>query len=283
MTGVTAISGASGHIGGQVARVLSGTGISTRLLGRDPERISPLPAAVPVRIDFADPATVQAALTGVQTFLFVSATESADRAAQQIAVVETARRAGVERIVYLSFVGAAPECTFTFGRDHWYTEQAIRASGMDFTFLRDNQYQDLIPLLADTDGVIRGPAADGAVAAVTRSDVAAAAAAVLTGQGHAAMTYDLTGPRAFTLTEAAEMMTAAHGRQYTYVCESLTESYASRSKYAAPQWELDGWVSSYTAIATGELETVTDSIEQLTGHPATDFRDFLTAPPRRET
>ncbi|MFI6173705.1 NAD(P)H-binding protein [Nocardia sp. NPDC051052] len=276
MTATTAISGASGHIGGQVARLLSDAGVPTRLLGRRPDRIPLLEGGVPIKADFADPASVHAALAGVQTFFFVSATESPDRAAQQIAVVEAARQAGVRRIVYVSFVGAAPDCTFTFGRDHWHTEQAIRASGMDFTFLRDNQYQDLIPSLADQDGVIRGPAGDRAVAAVTRTDVAATAAAVLTGQGHTAMTYDLTGPRAFTMTEAAAMMTAARGRQYTYLPESIPEAYASRSKYAAPQWELDGWVSSYAAIAAGELETVTDSVEQLTGHPATDFRDFLT-------
>lgn len=273
-----AISGASGQIGGRVARLLSDAGVSMRLFGRHPDRIPPVRGGAPVRADFADPDSIRAALTGVQTFFFVSATESADRAAQQITVVETARQAGVERIVYISFVGAAPECTFTFGRDHWHTEQAIRSSGMAFTFLRDNLYQDIIPSLADQDGVIRGPAGDGAVAAVSRADVAAAAAAVLTGQGHTAMTYDLTGPRAFTLTEAADLLTAAHGRRFTYVAESLSEAYASRSKYAAPQWEVDGWVTSYAAIATGELETVTDSVEQLTGRTATDFRDFLATP-----
>lgn len=136
-------------------------------------------------------------------------------------MVRAAAAAGVQRIVYLSFVGAAPDCTFTFGRDHWYTEQAIRESGLDFTFLRDNQYQDIIPHFADADGVIAGPAGDGKVAAVTRADVA-----------------DCAG-------------------------------------------EVDGWVSTYTAIAQGDLAQVSDAVPSLTGHPATDFTDYLATLPKQ--
>ncbi len=276
MTEVIAVSGASGQIGGRVARLLSDAGLTTRLLGRTPTRIPAIPGATTARADFADPESVATALAGAHTFFLVSATESADRAAQQVAVVQAARDAGVERIVYLSFVAAAPDCTFTFGRDHWYTEQAIRASGMEFTILRDNLYQDLIPAFADEHGVIRGPAGDGAVAAVARADVAAAAAAVLTGKGHAGAIHDLTGPRAFTLTEAAAQMTEILGRPYRYDPETLAQAYASRAKYDAPPWELDGWVTSYAAIAAGDLDTVTDAVRRLTGRPPTDFADFLT-------
>ena len=87
--------------------------------------------------------------------------------------------AGVERIVYLSFYGASPDSTFTFGRDHWHTEQHIRGSGVAFVFLRDNLYLDVVPLLDSPEGVIAGPAGDGRVAAVARDDVADAAVTVL--------------------------------------------------------------------------------------------------------
>ncbi|WP_280339294.1 NAD(P)H-binding protein [Nocardia neocaledoniensis] len=275
MPDTIAISGASGHIGGRVARALAGSGPSLRLLGRDPGRLPALPGSTAAVADFADARSVASALRGVGTFFFVSATESADRADQQAAVVRAAVDAGVARIVYLSFVGAAPDCTFTFGRDHWHTEQAIRASGLDFTFLRDNQYQDIIPHFADADGVIRGPAGDGKVAAVTRADVADCAAAVLTSSEHSGATFDLTGPRAFTLSAAAAEMTRILGRPYRFAEESVEEAYASRASYRAPQWEVDGWVSTYTAIAQGDLETVTDSVAVLSGHPATDFTDYL--------
>lgn len=181
---------------------------------------------------------MRAALAGVRTFLFVSASESRDRADQQRAVVRAAVEAGVRRIVYVSFVGAGPECTFTFGRDHWWTEQEIRASGLDFTFLRDNFYQDMLPLLAGEDGVIRGPAGDGRIGAVARDDVADVAAAVLTATGHDGHTYDVTGPRAITLTEAAAMISDATGSTITYHPETLDEAYASRAGYGAEDWEV---------------------------------------------
>ncbi|MFD6396758.1 SDR family oxidoreductase [Nocardia sp. NPDC060249] len=275
-----AISGASGHIGGRVARLLASSSARLRLLGRHVDHITPIDGATTATIDFGDPTTVAAALDGVQTFFFVSATESADRAAQQTAVVNAAKDAGVQRIVYLSFVGAAPDATFTFGRDHWYTEQAIRASGLTFTFLRDNQYQDIIPHFADADGVIEGPAGDGKVAAVTRADVADCAAAVLDSDAYHGRTFDLTGPRAFSLTTATADMTEVLGRPFRYVEQSVDEAYASRAKYDAPKWEVDGWVSTYTAIAQGDLAHVTDAVPHLTGHPATDFRDFLTTLPK---
>ncbi|WP_280300559.1 NAD(P)H-binding protein [Nocardia neocaledoniensis] len=279
MPDTIAISGASGHIGGRVARALAGTGVSLRLLGRDPGRLPSLPGATTAVADFADPSTVATALRGVTTFFFVSATETADRAEQQAAVVRAAVDAGVARIVYLSFVGAAPDCTFTFGRDHWHTEQAIRASGSDFTFLRDNEYQDIIPHFADADGVIRGPAGEGKVAAVTRADVADCAAAVLASSDHSGQTFDLTGPRAFTLSDAAADMTRILGRPFRFVDETVDEAYASRASYQAPRWEVDGWVSTYTAIAQGDLETVTDAVATLTGRPATDFADYLATLP----
>ncbi|MFC6010237.1 NAD(P)H-binding protein [Nocardia lasii] len=277
-----AISGASGHIGGRVAQILAGSGDRRlRLLGRDVSHIAALPDATAARIEFSDPATVADALEGVHTFFFVSATESADRAAQQREVVTAARSVGVQRIVYLSYVGAAPEATFTYARDHYDTEQAVRESGLAFTFLRDNQYQDIIPHLADADGVIAGPAGTGEVAAVLRADVADCAAAVLSSSEYDGDTFDVTGPRAFTLATAAAEMTQILGRPYSFVDQTVEQAYASRAKYHAPQWEVDGWVSTYTAIARGDLEHATDTVLKLTGHPATDFREFLSALAKR--
>ncbi|MFC4128231.1 NAD(P)H-binding protein [Nocardia rhizosphaerae] len=281
MANTIAISGASGQIGGRVAHLLADTGMPLRLLGRDTTKLPALPGSTSAAIDFADPATVAPALEGAHTFFFVSAVESADRAAQQAAVVRAAAAAGVSRIVYLSFVGAAPDCVFTFGRDHWHTEQAVRESGLDFTFLRDNEYQDIIPQFADADGVIAGPAGSGRVAAVTRADVAACAAAVLTSGAHSRTTYDLTGPRAFTLTEATAQMTEILGRPYRFLDQTVDEAYASRASYRAPRWEVDGWVSTYTAIAAGDLAQVTDAVPTLTGRPATDFADYLAGLARR--
>ena len=85
-------------------------------------------------------ASMRQALASVHTFFVIPVHESPDRVEQYVATVDAAVAAGVERIVYSSFVGAAPDATFTFARDYWHTEEHIRKSGLDFTFLRTSTW-----------------------------------------------------------------------------------------------------------------------------------------------
>lgn len=272
-----ALTGATGALGGAVARLLSLAGTPTRLLARDVSRAPVLPAAEVVGFaGYADRASAVAALEGVRTLLMVSASESADRLQQHRSLVDAAVEAGVSHVVYTSFAAASPTCTFTLGRDHAATEQHLEASGLTWTHLRDNFYLDVFPLFVDDAGVLRGPAGDGRVAAVARADVAACAAAVLRDPGpHAGATYTLTGPEALSLSEVAEQVGEAEGRTVTYVDETLPEAYASRASYGAPDWQVEAWVSTYTAIASGELSEVTDDVRRLSGRRATGLREVL--------
>lgn len=130
--------------------------------------------------------------------------------------------------------------------------------------------------MAGPDGVIRGPAGDGRVAAVAQDDIADAAAAVLRDPGpHAGITYSLTGPQALSLDDVAATLSAGSGRPVRYQRETVEEAYASRASYGAPRWQLDAWVTTYTAIANGELAGVTDDIARLTGHPASSLAELL--------
>lgn len=149
------VSGATGQLGGRVARRLSAAGVDQRLLVRDPARAPDLPGAGVASAEYADPASVRSALSGVDTFFFVSGSESADRQEEHARAVQAAVAAGVRRIVYVSFVGAAPDCTFTFGRDHWHTEQLIRDTGLAYTFLRDNLYVADVAVAVLTDMTVR--------------------------------------------------------------------------------------------------------------------------------
>ena len=274
-SGTIGVTGVTGALGGAVARLLADHGDRLVLLARRPDAAPAVPGAQVRRAGYADTPDVREALTGIDTLLMVSAAEDVDRLGQHRAFVQAAAAAGVRHVVYTSFQGAAADCTFTLGRDHWATEEAIRASGMTHTFLRDSFYADFLPLMA-TDGAIRGPAGDGRVAAVARDDVAAAAAAVLADPGpHAGATYDLTGPEALSLAEAAALITEVTGTPTTYVAETLPEAYASRASYGAPDWQVDAWVSTYTAIARGEVEQVSDAVQRLTGRPATSLRELL--------
>jgi NAD(P)H dehydrogenase (quinone) len=278
--GLIAVTGATGGLGGRVARRLADRGVTQRLVVRDPGRAPELDGAEAAAASYDDPDSLRRAFQGARTLLMVSASEDPDRLRLHANVVDAAADAGVERVVYTSFFGAAPDCTFTFGRDHWHTEELIRASGLGHTFLRDNLYLDFLPLMVGPDGVIRGPAGDGRVAAVTRDDIAeVAVAALLEGDRHVGRTYDLTGPEAFTLAEAAEELSRVAGRTVSYHAETLEEAYASRAHYGAPDWEVAGWVTTYAAIANGDLEAVSGDVAAVAGHPPMSLAEFLARNP----
>jgi NAD(P)H dehydrogenase (quinone) len=265
-----AVTGATGGLGGRVARGLAERRIPQRLVVRDPSRAPDLPdAEITGPAGYADGDGMRAALRGVETLYFVPATEDVDRLDQHRTAIKAAADAGVERIVYVSFQGAAPDATFTFARDHFHTEQLIRATGIPFTFLRSSLYLDFIPQMVGDDGVLRGPAGDGRVAPVARDDLADAAVAVLTSpaDAHAGRGYDLTGPEALTMAEIAGRLGA------TFHNETLEEAWAARRPTGAPDWMIEGWITTYLAIANGELALATDHVEQLTGHPPQSVRE----------
>jgi NAD(P)H dehydrogenase (quinone) len=273
------ITGATGYVGGTTARRLAERGARQRLIVRDPARAPSIPGAEVRRASsYGAREEMRAAIEGVHTLFLIPGKESADRLEQHRTAIEAAAAAGVERLVYLSFVGADTSA-FTLGREHAATEAMVRAAGVPFTFLRMSRYMDFMPAMVGPDGVIRGPADDGRVAAVLRDDIARAAAVVLTESGHDGRAYDLTGPEAFTLAEAAAEMSRASGRRIVFQDQTLDEARASRAVYGAPEWEVDAWISSYVAIANGELERVSDDVEKLTGEPPTALRDYLAAHP----
>ena len=270
------VTGATGRLGSRVAQRLATRGVRQRLLVRDPARAPQLPGAEAVRASFAEPDAVRAGLDGIPTVLMVSAEGGQDRVAQHRTFADAAAAAGVQHIVYISFFAAAPDCTFTHAREHYATESHVRSLGLDFTFVRDNFYADLLPSFAGADGVIRGPAGDGRVSAVAEDDVADAVAAVLLDPpSHSGATYSLTGPEALSLEAVAATLSHHLQRPIRYVEESIEAAYASRTGLGAPDWQLDAWVSTYTAIANGELAAVTDDVPRLTGHPATTLADLL--------
>ena len=270
-----AITGATGAVGGKIASHLAGLGHRQRLIVRNRDRAPDLPGAGVAEASYEDPPALREALAGMRTLFMVSAGETGDRARRHASAVDAAVAAGVERIVYLSFLNAARDATFTFARDHWLTEEHVRSTGVGYTFLRDGPYLDYFPALAGADGVIRGPAGEGRVGAVARDDVAEVAVAVLLGEGYDGRTYDVTGPEAISLREAAEVLSRVTGREVAYHPETIQEAYESRSSYGAPEWEVEGWVTSYTAIAAGELDVVSTTVGELTGHPPMGLPEFL--------
>jgi NAD(P)H dehydrogenase (quinone) len=280
-----AVTGATGALGSRVATRLAAREVRQRLVVSDLARIPAIAGVEAVAMGdagYRDQAALTAALSGgVDTLLLVSGREAEQRVVEHAHAVRAAVDAGVRRVVYTSFLGADPDATFTFAQDHYATEQLIRESGLAWTFLRDSQYLDLVPLMVGEDGVIRGPAGEGRVAWVARDDVAEVAAAVLaTDDGsHDGQTYELTGPEAHTLAWAAEQLSAATGREIRFRNEGVQEAYESRAHLDAPDYAVDGWVTSYVAIGTGEMDVVSDAVERLAGHRPAGLVEWLEANP----
>ena len=271
-----AVTGSTGAVGGLVARALAAKNVPQRLLARTVAKAPDLPGSVALPFAYSDRAASTVALDGVDTLFMVSAAENAERLDQHRVFVDSARAAGVRHIVYTSFLAAAPDATFTLARDHWATEEYIRQSGIDHTFLRDSLYLDFMDALVGADGVIRGPAGTGRVAAVARADVARTAVAVLADvAAHRNVTYDLTGPEALTMAEIARILTAARGDTVRYHDETVAEAYESRKPWCAPGWQVDAWVSTYTAIAAGEMAQVSGAVEAVTGTRPMSLAELL--------
>jgi NAD(P)H dehydrogenase (quinone) len=273
-----AVTGSTGRLGSRVARGLSELGVDQRLVVRDPSKAPALPGSHIATADYGDSAAVRTALTGARTVFMVSAAETPDRVQQHLTFIDAAIDAGVERIVYVSFFGASPTATFTLARDHWATEQHLRSVGVAHTIVRNNIYADFTPHFIGTDGSIRGPAGDGRAAVVAQADIAEVAVAVLTSDGaYDGRTLNLTGPEALKIDEIAAILSDHLGRTVTYIPETIDEAYASRAVYGAPSWQVDAWVSTYTAIAAGELSTLSEDIPEVTGHPAMTLKQVLAA------
>lgn len=302
-----AVTGATGEVGGRVARRLAELGAAQRLIVRDTSRSPNLPGAETVcASSYGDAVSMQRALEGVHTLFLVSARDrfgiahiSAlngihpspyDRLQQQIIAVDAAAAAGVKHIIYLSVLNAAADATFILAHDHFYTEGHIRASGIPYTFLRTNLYTDNVPQNVSVNDVILAPAGEGRISWVTRDDIADAAVAVLTGTGHEGRTYDVTGPEALTMAETADRLSAAIGREITYRAQTAREARSTRStsrleKFEAERrmltghglddYEVEVFVTHFLQIAHGESATVSDTVPKLTGHPAQSLAEYL--------
>ena len=242
-----AVTGATGALGSRVARRLAERGVPQLLIARDPARLPDLPAAGhrgPAA--YADRADVRAAVDGATTLVLVSGRPTGRRLEEHATVVEAAAEAGVERVLYVSLLGAAPDAVYRNARDHWLTEQYLAAHGLRHTVVRAGIYASTPASLADDELVVRGPGGTGRVAFVAHEDIAAVITALIvedTGE-HDGAVLEVTGPEALTLEE-----------------------------------EVEAWISWYLAIAHGGLATVTDVVPRLTGAPATRVADIDWWPP----
>lgn len=279
------VTGAGGQLGGQVLDNLLAKGVAPKdivALTRDPAKLAKYAAkGINVRPgDFDKPAELEASLKGVERLLIIPGSDLRPgiRTPQHQNAVKAAKAAGVRHVIYISTTGAHR------GQDlfasHFETEQAIFASGLAWTILRMGMYYDnlwmgsIAHALANGAYAATAPSGEGKVA---RSDVAAAAAALLAAQGHDSHLYHATGPASLTPADVAKAIGDVFGKKVDAVTVTQDQYNGGLKAAGLPDFVVDAIGGIEAARAKGLLDVVTHDVAHLTGKKALTLTEYLTA------
>ncbi len=273
------VTGATGLNGGALVRRLSAMDVPVRALVRDPARakgLSSLPKVEIVAGDMAQPASLAAALTGVKRAMLISSSDPAMLEVQSN-FIAAAREAGVKHIVKLSGIMPELDSAFRFARMHGEIERRLEASGMAFTHLRAGEFmpayfRQVRSIVAR--GAMFLPMEDARIASIDVGDIAAVAAAVLTGAGHEGKIYPLTGPEALSMAEVAVKLSAATGKEIRYVNVTPEEARTAQLAAGMPPYLVDALAELFAERRKGKESQVSSVVPKVLGRPATSFDVF---------
>ena len=271
-----AVTGVTGNLGGMVSRLCKENGIKVRNLARNKEKAEKMGFSDVFKSNYDKSEDTVKSLEGIDVLFMVSGSENPNRIQQHKDFIDAAKMAKVSHIIYLSFYNASKNSVFTLARDHFATEEYIKENGFKYTFLRDNFYADFFVNLCREYGEIKGPAGNGKVSVVVRSDVSEVVAKILENpEKWENQTLNMTGPEELTMNEIVKIVREHFGKEIKYTNETVEEAYESRKIWKAEQWEYDSWVSTYTAIAQGEQSGISCDIEKVLGRRATSLSEYL--------
>lgn len=272
------VAGATGHIGSELVRLLSGKGVATRAVTRDRGRSQPLPNVEWVEGNLRDRGLIPDLFRGADR-LFLLTSNSQDMRILQENAIEAARAVGVQHIVKLSALGASDHSKSPIGVAHYKVEKALQDSGMAWTILRPHVFMqnllELAPRIAQ-EGTVRSASGDGRIPFIDTRDIAAVAAVTLTAPGHEGKKYVLTGPEALSYGDVARIIGDAIGRNIEYVAESPEEARERLSKEGAPTWLIDGYLAlAAYQRAGGPTAMVSPTVLEVLGRSARTFAEFV--------
>ena len=271
------VTAAGGHLGRLTIDALLKLVPASQIVAglRDPAKGADLAArgVTVVAADYSKPETLDAAFKGIDRLLLISSNELGQRVAQHRNVIDAAKRAGVKLIAYTSVL-RADTSPLSVAKEHLPTEELIRASGIPFALLRNGWYTEnytaSIPAALAHNALISS-AGDGRIAAASRADYAAAAAAVLAGEGHAGKIYELAGDEAFTLEQFAAEITKQSGKTVAYVRLPEADFKAALLGAGLPPELAELIATSDTAASDGALFDDSRTLGKLIGRPTTPF------------
>ncbi|HEV2375195.1 MAG TPA: SDR family oxidoreductase [Streptosporangiaceae bacterium] len=277
------VTGATGKIGGEVARLLAASGTPVRAFVRSPRKAAGL-AGLGVELapgDLADTGSLAVAMDGIER-LFLVCAQDLRQAELQGNAVTAAAAAGVRHVVKVSGIGPSLSLggPAEVGRQHWQTEQQIERSGMAFTFLRPNFFmQNLLetaaPMVSKLS-VLAAPMDNAPIAMVDARDVAAAGAAALTSDAHYDRVYDVTGPRAFTYRQLAGVLSNATHRTISYVNPPPALAARVLRRQGYEDWYVEHLAAMTALFRAGAGATVSTAVADVTGRQPRSIEDFTT-------
>lgn len=273
-----AITGSTGQLGRIVIEKLKNRIATSDILAlaRTLDKAAALGVAAR-EADYERPDTLARALEGVQTLLLISGNELGQRARQHHHVIEAAKRAGVGRVVYTSLLHA-DRSPLSLAPEHAQTETEIRQSGLAFTILRNGWYTENYASAmggALAAGMLVGSAGEGRISSASRADFADAAVEVLTGQGHAGVTYELAGDSAYTLADLAAELSRQTGRSIAYKNLPEADYAAALTKLGVPAPFAQAIASWDIAASQGALFDEGRRLSRLIGHPTTPLAEVV--------
>jgi NAD(P)H dehydrogenase (quinone) len=278
------ITGASGHLGRLTAElVLDHVPASEVILTtRRPEALSDLAErGAKVRpADFDRPETLAEAFAGGERLLLISTDDLGRRTAQHRAAIEAAREAGVHHVAYTSYLNPVEKNPAVITPSHRDTEKALRESGLAWTTLRNSfyaEYQVPAGAQAIATGRLVHNNGDGRIAYVSREDCAAAAAAILTTDGHEDKAYDITGPEPLDQNDVAALLSEVSGRPVEAVAVDDEAFIQGLTASGIPEPVAREIASYGKAIREGYLGEASDAVENLTGRPPRSLRQVFEA------
>ena len=281
------ITGATGHFGKATIEYLLQKGINANqiyALVREENKAGDLKAkGINIVIgNYDDYASLTTAFNGVDKLLFISASDINKRLPQHENVVKAAKEAGVKHVVYTSFERKNETETspiWGLAQAHLNTEKWLTESGLTHTILRNNLYMDFIPFCIGEKvlqtGTIYLPASSGKVSAALRSEMAEAAANILATSGHENKTYNITNTEAYTYADVASYISEATGKEIQYVSPSVDEYNQTLTNAGVPAEYIGIFSGFSTAQAQGDLEAVSNDLQNLIGRKPTSLKDFL--------
>lgn len=272
---IVLITGASGHLGKRAAELLAQQDVTLRLMSRSPDKVPQREGAQVVPGSFEDPASLSHAFAGITTALIISGKEKpGERARLHNNAFQAAATAGVKHIVYTSLKGAAVDCVYPFCGDHYESERLLAASGVPHTILRNAFYMDLVFEKYDERGVLRGPAADGKGAFVSREDAARAAAAAVLSKRSGVI--EVTGRETISLDDVSCRLSEITGRESHYENEPAAAMAERLRRSDMPEWRQELEVKWFEAIAAGEQAGASHGYQRLTAIQPLNVEQYCT-------